>query len=72
MENTNYKIAAAIAANNSDEQGAIQGYCELLELITDPADQAIVKEIISDEKNHSTLLTKLALKYDSNIVEAED
>lgn len=72
MENTDYKVAAAIAANNEDEHEAIKGYYELLEVITDPADQAIIKEIISDEKNHSSLLTKLALKYDSNIIEAVD
>lgn len=68
----NYAIAAAIAANNEDEHEAIKGYYELLELITDPADQDIIKEIISDEKNHSHLLSTLALKYDGNIVEAED
>jgi rubrerythrin len=71
-DNTNYKISAAIAANNADEQQAIQGYYQLLELITDPTDQATIKEIISDEKNHSDLLTKLVLKYDSNIPEAID
>jgi rubrerythrin len=72
MNSTNYKVAAAIAANNEDEQEAIKGYYELLELVTDSGDQAIIKEIISDEKNHSDLLTKLVLKYDSGIIEAED
>jgi rubrerythrin len=72
MQTTNYKIAAAIAANNEDEQEAIKGYYELLDLMTDPADQAVIKEIISDEKNHSDLLTHLVLKYDSNIAEAAD
>lgn len=70
--NDNLSIAAAIAANNEDEQEAIKGYYELLKLISDPADQAIIKEIISDEKNHSHLLTDMAFKYDTNIPEAED
>ncbi len=69
---TNYQIAQAIAANNQDEQSAIAGYYDLLDIITDPKDQDIIKEIISDEKNHSHLLTNLVLKYDSNIIEAED
>jgi|LSQX01.1.fsa_nt_gb rubrerythrin len=68
----NFSIAAAIAANNEDEQEAIKGYYQLLELITDPADQAVIKEIISDEKNHSQLLNDMVLKYDTNIAAAED
>ena len=67
-----YKIAAAIAANNEDEHEAIKGYCELLEVLTDPEDIAQIKEIISDEKNHAHMLTNMALKYDSGIAEAED
>ena len=68
----NYQIAAEIAANGADEWVAIEGYYRLLEMITDPADADVIKEIISDEKNHKMLLTKMALKYDSGIVEAED
>ena len=68
----NFSIAAAIAANNEDEQEAIKGYYQLLELITDPADQAVIKEIISDEKTHSQLLNDMVLKYDTNIAAAED
>jgi len=68
----NFSIAAAIAANNEDEHEAIKGYYELLELISDPADQDVIKEIISDEKNHAERLSNLALKYDSNIAAAED
>ena len=70
--NDNFSIAAAIAANNEDEQEAIKGYYELLKVVTDPEDQAVIKEIISDEKNHSHLLTNMVLKYDTNIIEAED
>ncbi len=70
--NTNYEAAAWIATNNADELSAIQGYYNLLEIVTDPADQAVIKEIISDEKNHAHLLTEMALKYDSGIAEAKD
>ena len=67
-----FNLAAEIAANLGDEAEAIEGYYRLLEVITDPGDQDILKEIISDEKNHMTLLKNLSLKYDTNIVEAED
>ena len=72
MDSTDYKVAAAIAANNQDEQEAIKGYYELLAMLMDPADKAIIEEIISDEKNHGHLLAELALKYDGNIAEAKD
>jgi rubrerythrin len=72
MDATDYKVAAAIAANNQDEQEAIKGYYELLQVLVDPEDKKIIQEIISDEKNHADLLTKLALKYDGDIAEAED
>jgi rubrerythrin len=72
MEHTDYKVAAAIAANNQDEQEAIRGYYDLLEVLIDPEDKKVIEEIISDEKNHSELLTKLALKYDGGIATAEE
>lgn len=68
----NYKVAAAIVANNEDEHEAIKGYYELLEILTDETDRAQIEEIISDEKNHAHMLTNMALKYDGGIVEAED
>ena len=68
----NYQVAAVIAANGADEWEAIEGYYKLLEMITDPEDADVIKEIISDEKNHKMLLTKMAMKYDSNIEVAED
>jgi rubrerythrin len=67
-----YTIAQAIAANNQDEQEAIEGYLKLLPLLTDPADVAQIQEIISDEKEHSHRLTEMQLKYDGGIEEAED
>jgi len=72
MNNENFNLAAEIAKNAADEETAIQGYYEILPKIMDKADQDIIKEIISDEKNHAMLLTKMMLKYDSNIVMAED
>jgi rubrerythrin len=67
-----YAIAAEIAANNVDEQGAIEGYLKLLEVLEDPEDIAQIEEIIGDEKNHSHMLTKMILKYDGGVKEAED
>jgi rubrerythrin len=67
-----YAIAAEIAANNVDEQGAIEGYLKLLEILTDPADVAQIEEIMSDEKEHSHRLTEMQMKYDGGVEEAED
>jgi rubrerythrin len=72
MNNENFNLAAEIAKNAADEETAIQGYYEILPKIMDKADQDVIKEIISDEKNHAMLLAKMMLKYDSNIVMAED
>ena len=67
-----YNVAAAIAANGQDEQEAIKGYYQLLQVIIDPEDKKIIEEIISDEKNHAELLAKLALKYDGYIEAAAE
>jgi rubrerythrin len=72
MDTRDYKVAAAIAANEQDEQAAIQGYYELLQVVVDPEDRAAIEEIISDEKNHAKVLADMALKYDGNIATAED
>lgn len=72
MNTNDYKIAAAIALNTADENTAIEGYYELLDLLASPEDKDIIREIISDEKNHRELLAKLAEKYDGNIPTAED
>ena len=68
----NYQIAAAIAANNEDEQEAIGGYLKLLEILTDPEDIAQIEEIMGDEKEHSHRLTEMQLKYDGGVKEADD
>lgn len=60
------QIASLISKNNEGEQDAIEGYQELLSVIGDEDKEAvdIINEIISDEKNHSEKLNKLAEKYD--------
>ena len=56
------------AKNIADEAEAIEGYYPLLEALEAEGDKdgvALVKEIISDEKNHMNLLQVIMLKYDS-------
>lgn len=76
MAEAKFDLASVIAHNNQDEWGAIEGYYEMLDILTaigaDQADIDQIKEIISDEKNHSHMLAEMAQKYDSNIKEAED
>lgn len=55
------------AKNIADEAEAIEGYYPLLEALEAEGDKdcvALVKEIISDEKNHMNLLQGIMLKYD--------
>lgn len=55
------------AKNIADEAEAIEGYYPLLEALELEKDEegiAIIKEIISDEKNHLNLLQGLMMQYD--------
>ena len=55
------------AKNIADEAKAIEGYYPLIEALEAQNDEegvALVKEIISDEKNHMNLLQGLMLEYD--------
>ncbi|MDR1300442.1 MAG: hypothetical protein LBK50_01915 [Candidatus Nomurabacteria bacterium] len=72
MSKANYTVAKIIAANAEDENEAIHGYLELLEVLTDPADIAQIEEIIGDEKEHAERLADMMKKYDGGIEEAED
>ncbi|MCL2371290.1 ferritin-like domain-containing protein [Candidatus Saccharibacteria bacterium] len=72
MNNENFALASEIAKLLADEAEAIEGYYAIMPKIMDKADQDILKEIISDEKNHAMLLEKMMLKYDSNIAMAAD
>jgi rubrerythrin len=56
------------AKNIADEAEAIEGYYPLLDELEAAGDKeglALVKEIISDEKNHLNLLQRIMLKHDN-------
>ena len=56
------------AKNIADEAQAIEGYYPLLDALEQAGDTngvALVKEIISDEKNHMNLLQVIMLKHDN-------
>ena len=59
----NTGIVAAIERNVADEAKARQGYYDLIDYFNEEADIAVIKEIISDELNHSEKLKALAEKY---------
>ena len=68
-------IAALIALNNKGEWDAIEGYQRLLpyfESLHDEDSVEKIKEIISDELNHTEILREIMKKYDGNIPTAED
>jgi rubrerythrin len=61
--NQNDFIAAEIAMNNAGEQEAIEGYFRLLNLQNLPKEFIDdIHEIISDEMNHSEILSKWVTK----------
>lgn len=68
-------ISKLIAENNRDEQTAIANYENLIlrlnEVGADTEDIDHIREIISDEKNHSEVLNAILLKYD-NILPNEE
>jgi len=63
----NYDIAAEILSNMSDEAHAQAGYCILIDAMIKAGccenDINIIKEIQSDERNHTLKLFNLAQKY---------
>lgn len=68
-------VASQISLNIKGEFGAIEDYNKLIDFLAMYDDQEgidQVREIISDEKNHSEVLNKLLMKYDGNIPVAED
>jgi len=61
--NINEYMAAEIAKNNAGEQEAIEGYLRLLNIQGMPKELADdIKEIISDEMNHSEVLSRWVTK----------
>jgi rubrerythrin len=68
----NYAIAKLVAANAQDENEAIEGYLNLLEVLEDSSDIAQIEEIVSDEKEHAERLADMMKKYDGGIEAAED
>lgn len=71
----NKHIAELVAKNMKAEAEAIEEYIPLiaeLEAAGDTEGAAIVKEIVSDEKNHQNLLQVILMKHDGSIKIAED
>lgn len=71
----NQTIASQIAVNNKAEWDAIDGYQKLIPFLEKKGDKESIdqiKEIISDELNHSYILREMMKKYDGGIEMAED
>ena len=62
-ESANLIISSLLRANAQNENDAMRKYYQLLTILTDKEDIDIIKEIISDEKNHEKLLNQLDYKY---------
>lgn len=70
-----FDIASQISINYEGECNALTGYYKLIpffESLGDVESISIIKEIISDEKNHQELLKKLQIKYDDQIPVKKD
>lgn len=74
-KNSKAVVASQINLNLQGEYDAIDGYEKLITWFEKYNDQDAIdhiREIISDEKNHSKLLREIALRYDGNIPTAKD
>jgi rubrerythrin len=60
-ENDKFYIAALVQANIEDEASAARKYLQLMPFLC-PADQHIIKEIISDEFNHAMKLKAMVYR----------
>lgn len=72
---TTMSVKELCAKNIADEAQAIEGYYPLLEELEEAKDDeaiAMIKEIISDEKNHLNLLQAIMLKYDNIKIASDD
>lgn len=77
QQDKEYKMSVKelCAKNIADEAEAIEGYYPLLEeleAIKDEESIAMIKEIISDEKNHMNLLQAIMLAHDEIKIAADD
>ena len=77
QQDKEYKMSVKelCAKNIADEADAIEGYYPLLEELEETKDEeaiAMVKEIISDEKNHMNLLQAIMLSHDDIKIAADD
>ena len=65
-----FNTASQISLNIKGEFDAIEGYDKLIpwfESVNDQESIEVIREIISDEKNHVQLLEKILAKYDKQI-----
>lgn len=72
---SSYNLASQVSLNIKGEFDAIEGYDKLIPWFEKNHDKEsinIVREIISDEKNHVELLKKVLSKYDHDIEIAKD
>lgn len=63
-------VADLVTRNLKDEAEAINGYLPLLEELEQAGDMQgaeLVREIISDEKNHLNILQVILMKHDTGI-----
>lgn len=77
QQDKEYKMSVKelCAKNIADEAEAIEGYYPLLEALEEEKDEesiAMIKEIISDEKNHMNLLQAIMLEHDEIKIAADD
>lgn len=71
----NKDVAELVAKNMKAEADAIEEYIPLIVALEEAGDSEganVVREIVSDEKNHQNLLQVILLKHDGGIKIAED
>jgi len=66
----NFELISVLEENLAGEAEARQYYYELMEILPEE-DHPVIKEILSDELNHSERLKELIFKY-SGIAPAKD
>ena len=73
QQDVNHSTAALILMQIAGESNAMRDYETLLATgVLDDDDVDKIREIISDEKNHSLVLTAMVKKYDGMIAASPD